>query len=139
VNVLIGGETSGRVRDAFRRRGHNAVSCDLLPTDVPGPHHQCDMFELLGGPWDLAVFHPSCTFLSVSGMHWNKNPSSVRFGGLQTEKALDDVRRLLDCKIPRFCLENPIGIISTRIRPASQYIQPYDFGEDASKKNRFLA
>lgn len=135
LNIIIGGETSGKTRDAFIRKGHNAISCDLLPTKVPGPHYQGNMFDLLRrGWWDLGVFHPSCTFLCGSGLHWNKNPTHERFGGHQTEAALDDVRRILDAELDHIALENPVGVISTRIQPAAQYIQPYQFGDDASKK-----
>ena len=134
MRVLIGCETSGRTRDAFLRAGHNAISCDLLPTEVPGPHYQGDVRDLLGEQWDLAIFHPTCTYLCSSGMHWNKNPKSPRFGGQQTEEALEFVRMLLAAKIPRIALENPTGCIGTRIRPADQYIQPYEFGDDASKR-----
>lgn len=134
LRVIIGGETSGRVRDAFIAKGCDAVSCDLLPTDVPGPHHQGDMFGIIGDGWDLGIFHPSCTYLSSSGLHWNRNPASPRFGGAQTEAALEDVRRILAAPIPHIAVENPVGCIGTRIRPADQYLQPYDFGDDASKK-----
>lgn len=134
LKVLVGMETSGRTRDAFLRKGHIAVSCDILPTDVPGPHYQGNVFDILDEGWDLAIFHPSCTYLCVSGLHWNKNPASVRFGGAQTEAALDDVRRLLAAPIPHIAIENPRGCISTRIRPFDQTIQPYQFGEDASKQ-----
>lgn len=131
MRVLIGGETSGKVRDAFLRAGHFAMSCDLLPTDVPGPHYQGDMFDAIGwGYWDLGIFHPSCTFLCVSGIHWNDRGR----GWQQTEDALNDVRKLMAVKIKRIAIENPVGIISTRIRKADQYIQPYEFGHDASKK-----
>lgn len=134
LRILIGGETSGKVRDALIRRGHHAMSCDLLPTDAPGPHYQGDMFDVICGGWDIGIFHPSCTFLSSSGLHWNLNPLSPRFGGAQTEAALDDVRRVLAAPIPHIAVENPVGCISTRIQKASQYIQPYEFGDDASKK-----
>ena len=134
LNILIGMETSGRTRDAFIRKGHNAVSCDLLPSDVPGPHYQGNVFDIINAGWDLAIFHPTCTYLCVSGLHWNKNPKSPRFGGLQTEAALDDVRRLMAASIPHIVIENPRGCISTRIRPFDQTIQPYQFGDDASKQ-----
>ena len=135
MNVLVGCEESGTVRDAFIKRGHNAVSCDLLPSLRPGPHYQGDILDLIYGHfgWDLFIVHPTCTFLSSSGLHWNKNPKSVRFGGAQTEDALRFVRLLLDAPIPSIALENPIGCIGTRIRPSSQIIQPYEFGDDASK------
>lgn len=134
LRVLIGGETSGKTRDAFIAKGYDAVSCDFLPTDVPGPHHQGDMFDIIGDGWDLGIFHPSCTYLSRSGLHWNKNPLSPRFGGAQTKAALEDVRRILAAPIPHIAVENPVGCISTRIRPADQYVHPYHFGDDASKK-----
>jgi hypothetical protein len=133
--VLIGCEFSGIVRDTFAKLGHLAISCDLLPSDKPGYHYQGDVLDLLDLGWDLGIFHPPCTYLSSSGLHWNKNPNSERFGGLQTEEALAFVAKLLNAKkIHRKALENPVGCISTRIRPATQYIQPYDFGDDASKK-----
>lgn len=134
LRILIGGETSGKTRDAFIRKGHYAMSCDFLPTDVPGPHYQGNMFDVIEDGWDIGVFHPSCTYLCSSGLHWNKNPKSPRFGGAQTEAALDDVRRILAAPIPHIALENPMGCIGTRIRPADQYVQPYEFGDDASKK-----
>lgn len=134
LNILIGMETSGETRDAFIRKGHNAISCDLLPTDVPGPHYQGDVFDIIDAGWDLGIFHPTCTFLCVSGLHWNKNPKSPRFGGAQTEEALEFVRRLMAANIPRIAIENPRGCISTRIRPYDQTIQPYQFGDDASKQ-----
>lgn len=132
--VLVGCEFSGVVRDAFTARGHYAMSCDLLPSEKPGHHYQGDIFDVINDGWDLAIFHPPCTYLSSSGLHWNKNPKSIRFGGAQTEESLIFVQRLLDAKIKRKALENPQGCIGTRIRPATQYVQPYDFGSDASKK-----
>jgi hypothetical protein len=132
--VLIGCEFSGTVRDAFTAAGFDAMSCDLLPTASPGKHYQGDIFDVIGDGWDLAIFHPPCTFLSSSGLHWNKNPSSYRYGGTQTEEALAFVQRLMDAGIRRWALENPTGCIGTRIRPADQFVQPYDYGDDASKK-----
>lgn len=136
MNVLIGMETSGRTRDAFTRKGHNAMSCDLLLTDVPGLHYQGDVRDVLGWPWDLVILHPDCTYLTSSGLHWNSNPKSPRFGGAQTEQALAFVAELMERTkhIPRVVLENPQGCIGTRIRPADQYIQPNQFGDDASKR-----
>lgn len=92
------------------------------------------MFDIIDAGWDLGIFHPTCTFLCVSGLHWNKNPKSPRFGGAQTEEALEFVRRLMAANIPRIAIENPRGCISTRIRPYDQTIQPYQFGDDASKQ-----
>lgn len=130
MRVLIACEYSGAVRDAFRARGHDAMSCDLLPTDVPGPHYQGDVFDVIGGGWDLMIAHPPCTYLSSSGLHWN---GRVEGRAAKTEDALAFVRALLDAPIPRIAVENPIGCIGTRIRKADQTIQPHQFGDDASK------
>lgn len=135
LKVLVACEESGTVRDAFTRRGHFAMSCDLQPTRAPwGPHHAGDVVPLLGLGWDLLITHPPCTFLSSSGLHWNKNPNSPRFGGGQTEEALVFVRLLMAAPIHFQAHENPVGCIGTRIRPYDQLIQPYDFGDDASKR-----
>lgn len=131
MKILVACEYSGRVRDAFRALGHQAVSCDLLPTDVEGPHYQGDVFDIINDGWDLMVAHPPCTFLSVSGMHWTKR--GLRDPQL-TEDALEFVQRLLDAPIEKIALENPISIISSRIRKPNQIIQPWQFGHDASKK-----
>lgn len=137
MKVLIACEFSGTVRDAFIAAGHDTMSCDLLPTIKPGPHYQGDVRDVLNDGWDLMIAHPPCTHLSSSGLHWNKNPKSERFGGAQTEEALDFVRLLLDAPIERIALENPIGCISTRIRDSDQTVQPWMFGEDASKGTCF--
>ncbi len=130
LRVLVACEYSGTVRDAFRALGHHAVSCDLLPTDAPGPHHQGDVAELLGAGWDLMIAHPPCTYLSVSGMHWTAR--GLRDPQL-TEDALAFVRLLMSAPIPRIAVENPISVISSRIRKPDQVIQPHQFGHDASK------
>jgi hypothetical protein len=130
MKVLVACEYSGTVRDAFRARGHDALSCDLLPTDALGPHYQGDVRDILGNGWDLMIAHPPCTYLCSSGLHWNKR---VPGRAQMTEDALDFVRLLLDAPIPRIALENPIGCIGTRIRKANQTIQPWQFGHDASK------
>lgn len=130
MRVLVACEYSGRVRDAFIARGHTAMSCDLLPTDVPGPHYQGDVRDILNDGWDLMVAHPPCTYLCSSGLHWNtKRPERAA----QTEEALDFVRFLLACDIEKIAIENPIGCISSRIRKPDQTIQPWQFGHDASK------
>ena len=132
MRVLVACEYSGTVRDAFRRRGHTAVSCDLLDTDATGPHWQGDVKDLLvPGCWDLMIAHPPCTYLSVSGMHWTKR--GLRDPQL-TENALEFVRLLMDAPIPRIAIENPISVISTRIGKPDQIISPHQFGHDASKK-----
>lgn len=121
------------MRLAFRARGHDAYSCDLLPADDGDDlhHYQCDVRTLLDkGRWDLGIFHPDCTYLAVSGLHWNKR---VPDRALKTEVALDFVRTLLAADIPRIALENPISCISSRIRKPDQIVQPWMFGHDASK------
>ena len=119
------------MRDAFIRAGHEAMSCDLLPTDVAGPHYQGDVFDIINDGWDLMVAHPPCTYLSVSGMHWTTR--GLRDPQL-TEDALAFVQRLMDAPVERIAIENPVSIISTRIRTPDQIIQPWWFGHDASKK-----
>lgn len=131
MKVLVACEYSGTVRDAFTRRGHYAVSCDLLPTDRPGLHHQGDVRDILYDEWDLMIAHPPCTYLSVSGMHWTTR--GLRDPQL-TEDALDFVRLLLDAPIPRIAMENPVNVISSRIRKPDQVIQPWMYKHDASKK-----
>jgi hypothetical protein len=131
MRVLVACEYSGRVRDAFTALGHYAMSCDLLPTDAPGLHYQGDVRDVLGEGWDMMVAHPPCTYLSVSGMHWTAR--GLRDPQL-TEDALDFVRVLMDAPIPRIAIENPISVISSRIRKPDQVINPYQFGHDASKK-----
>lgn len=128
---LIGCESSGRVRDAFAALGWDAWSCDMLQTDSPGQHIQGDVRDVLNQDWLLAVFHPPCTYLCSSGMHW-----TVR--GLRdpklTEDALDFVRLLLDSSIKHIALENPVGCISTRIRKPDCSFQPWEHGHPESKK-----
>lgn len=131
MRVLVACESSGVVRDAFSARGHFAMSCDLLSAERPGPHHQGDVRELLDQEWDLLIAHPPCTYLSVSGMHWTTR--GLRDPKL-TEDALDFVRLFMDAPIKRIAIENPVSIISSRIRKPDQIIQPYQFGHDASKK-----
>jgi len=131
LKVLIACESSGTVRDAFRRLGHVAMSCDILPTDVPGPHYQGDILDILDQGWDLMIAHPPCTYLSSSGMHWTTR--GLRDPKL-TEDALEFVQTLLNSPIDKIALENPVGCIPTRIRPADQYVHPHQFGDDASKK-----
>lgn len=131
MRVLVACESSGTVRDAFIARGHDATSCDLLPTEVSGPHHQGDVTEILGDGWDLMIAHPPCTYMSVSGMHWTTR--GLRDPKL-TEDALGFVRLLMNAPIPRICIENPVSVISSRIRKPDQIIQPWQFGDDASKK-----
>lgn len=130
MRILVACEFSGRVRDAFVRRGHEAMSCDLLPTEAPGPHYQGDVRDVLGDGWDLMVAHPPCTYLAASGLHWNRRrPDRAKL----TDDALAFVRLLLDAPIPRIALENPVGAISSAIRPPDQTIHPSWFGHQESK------
>ncbi len=131
MKVLIACEYSGTVRDAFTAFGHDAMSCDLLPTEAPGPHYQGSVIDILDQGWDLMIAHPPCTYLSVSGMHWTTR--GLRDPKL-TEDALQFVKTLMDAPIPLIAIENPVSVISSRIRKPDQIIAPYQFGHDASKK-----
>lgn len=132
MRILTACECSARVRDAFRARGHDVWSCDLKPCESDQRYHlQCDVREILNDNWDMIIAFPDCTYLCSSGLHWNKN--STERAAL-TEEAITFVRLLLNAPIRHKAIENPVGRISTAIRPATQYIQPYQFGEDASKK-----
>jgi site-specific DNA-cytosine methylase len=129
MRVLIACEFSGIVRDAFRARGHDAWSCDLLPTEQPGNHIVGNVLEqLYAGRWDLMIAHPPCTHLAVSGARWFHKKR------VEQHIALDFVRILLDAPIRRIAIENPVSIISSRIRKPDQIIQPHEYGHDASKK-----
>lgn len=135
MRVLVACEFSGVVRNAFTLLGHDAASCDLLPSETPGKHYQCDIRDVLWSipafaTFDLMIAHPPCTYLSVSGLHWNKR---VPGREQKTEEALEFVRKLMDAPISRICIENPISCISSRIRKPDQIIQPWYFGDDASK------
>lgn len=131
MKILVACEYSGRVRDAFRAKGHDAMSCDLLPTEVPGPHYQGDVFDVIGDGWDLMIAHPPCTYLSVSGMHWTTRGIRDR---KHTDDALSFVRALMGAPIGKIAIENPVSVISTEIRKPDQIIQPWWFGDNASKK-----
>lgn len=127
LKVLVACEYSGTVRDAFIRAGHDAMSCDLLPTDVPGPHYQGDVLDIINDGWDLMIAHPPCTHLAVSGARY--------FHRKQKEQgeALNFVRKLMDAPIPRIAVENPISIISSKVRKPDQIIQPWMFGHGETK------
>lgn len=144
MRVLVACEYSGTVRDAFRALGHDAWSCDLLPTEKPnwtydphtgirtnhperGYHHQGNVLDILHDGWDLMVAHPPCTHLAVSGARWFKDKVSEQL------EALAFVRTLLAAPIPRIALENPVSIISSHIRKPDQIIQPWMFGHEATK------
>jgi site-specific DNA-cytosine methylase len=127
MKVLVACEYSGAVRDAFRARGHDAMSCDLLPTDVPGAHYQGDVRDVLDDGWDLMVAHPPCTHLAVSGARWFKDKQA------EQAEALAFVRLLLAAPVARIALENPVSIISSRVRKPDQVIQPWQFGHGETK------
>lgn len=133
LRVLVSCESSGVVREAFRKRGHDAWSNDLLPADDGSAFHiQGDGADAIRSrQWDLLIAHPPCTYLSVSGMHWTTR--GLRDPQL-TEDALALVRLFMEAPVPHIAVENPISIISSRIRRPEQIIQPYQFGHDASKK-----
>lgn len=128
MKVLVACEYSGVVREAFRKRGHEALSCDLLPADDGSEfHYQGDVRNLLKFKWDLMIAHPPCTHLAVSGARWFKDKQQ------EQAEALDFVRLLLNADIPKIALENPVSIISSKIRKPDQIIQPWQFGHGETK------
>ncbi len=144
MKVLVGFESSGMVREAFRALGHDAWSCDLQSADDGSRHHfQCDIWDVVNRNWDLGIFHPVCTYLTGSaewafgdGPYHQEVKSGTLVGAARREarqKALDGVRRLMALPY-RWAIENPVGAISSAIRKPDQVIQPYEFGDDASKK-----
>ena len=127
MRILVACEFSGVVRDAFIARGHDAISCDLEPSERPGPHYQGDVRDILGDGWDILIAHPPCTHLAVSGARWFAHKQQ------EQQDALAFVRLLLDAPILRIALENPVSIISTSIRKPEQIIQPWQFGHNETK------
>lgn len=138
MRVLIGCEFSGIVRDEFLKRGHDAWSCDLLPSERPGPHLQCDIFTVLDQNWDLMVFHWPCTRLTNSGVRWlygGKGSVRDEERWRRMERDAQNFRRLLDCDIPRIAGENPIPHAYAKVIMGdySQIIQPWQFGHPETK------
>lgn len=129
AKVLIACEYSGTVRDAFIKMGHDAVSCDLLPTDAKGPHYQGNVLDIINDGWDIMIAHPPCTHLAVSGA---RHFAAKKASGVQDE-ALVFVKLLMDAPINRIAIENPISIISSKIRKPDQIIQPWQFGHGETK------
>ncbi len=127
MRVLVACEFSGTVRDAFQAAGHDAWSCDLLPTEKPGQHIQGDVLAHIDDGWDLLIAHPPCTHLAVSGARWFKDKRT------EQSEALAFVAQLLGCSVARIALENPISIISSHIRKPDQIIQPWQFGHGETK------
>lgn len=127
MKVLVACEFSGTVREAFKAKGHYAVSCDLLDTDIPGHHYKGDVQDILEHGWDLMVAHPPCTHLAVSGARW------FHLKKKEQEEALEFVKLLMDAPIRKIAIENPISVISSRIRKPDQVIQPWQFGHEETK------
>ncbi len=127
MKVLVACEYSGIAREAFAAKGHYALSCDLLPSEQPGNHYIGDVRQLLSHDWDLMIAHPPCTHLAVSGARWFKDKKQEQLD------ALEFVRLLLDANIDKIYLENPISVISSKIRKPDQIIQPWQFGHGETK------
>jgi site-specific DNA-cytosine methylase len=128
MKVLIACEYSGTVRDELIKIGHDAMSCDLLPSDILGPHYHGDVKDIINDGWDMMICHPPCTHLAVSGARWFKDKVE------EQKEALAFVRFLMDAPIEKIALENPVSIISSKIRKPDQYIQPWQFGHGETKK-----
>lgn len=130
MKVLVACESSGTVRDAFRALGHDALSCDLKETEMPGPHYAGNVFDIIGNGWDMMIAFPPCTHLAVSGAAWFEKK---RADGRQ-QQGIDFFMAMINAPIPRIAVENPVGIMSSVYRKPDQVIQPYFFGDEASKK-----
>lgn len=127
MKILVACEFSGIVREQFKALGHDAWSCDLLPTEIPGQHIQGDVLELLQNSWDLVIAHPPCTHLAVSGARWFKNKKK------EQEEAVKFFMSFTKANSPKICIENPISIISSHWRKPDQIIQPWQFGHGETK------
>jgi len=129
MKVLIACEYSGIVRDAFTKKGHYAMSCDLLPTESPGPHYQGNVFDVINDGWDLMIAHPPCTFLSYAANRvWNTPGRAER-----REEAIEFVKALYNCEIPHVVIENPLGEL-IKWRPYDQKLNPFNFGDAQAKR-----
>lgn len=127
MRVLVACEFSGIVREAFKAKGHDAWSCDLLATEMPGQHLRTDVISILHDNWDMLLAFPPCTHLASSGARWFKDKQE------EQKDAIQFVRYLWNCTIPKICMENPVGILSTHIRKPDQTIQPWQFGHGETK------
>ena len=137
IRVLIGCEYSGRVREAFKKYGFDVWSCDLLPTEIPGQHYQCDIFEVLSQHWDVFIAFPPCTYLSSAGLHLcniDRHGQKAIDRIKKRNKAIEFFLDLYNLNIDFICLENPIGHISANILKPTQIIHPYYFGERELKR-----
>lgn len=135
MKVLVACEFSGVVRDAFIRGGHEAMSCDLLPNETPGPHYQGSVMDILNDGWDLMIAHPPCTYLTLTGNKWFKPEFAKRFPTRQKDRedAIQFFMALANAPIPKIAIENPIGIMSSRYCKPSQIIQPWQYGHETTK------
>ncbi|KVT22993.1 hypothetical protein WK48_23095 [Burkholderia ubonensis] len=146
MRVLVACEYSGRVRDAFKARGHYALSCDLIPTETPGNHYQGDVRDVLHDGWDLLIAHPPCTYLTVAGVRWLYHPddkhlptgerrSHPNYPNRRRDQAeaLEFVRLLMAAPVEKIAIENPVSVISSHIRKPDQVIQPWQFGHGETK------
>lgn len=147
MKVLVACEFSGIVRDAFIKLGHDAISCDLEPSESPGPHYQGDIRDIINDGYDLMIAHPPCTYLTVTGNKWFYHPEDShlptrerrphpRFPNRKNhrEDAVEFFMIFANSSIPKVCIENPVGIMSTRWRKSNQIVQPYQFGHREPKK-----
>lgn len=136
MKILIACEYSGIVRDAFKDKGHDVWSCDILPTDKEGQHIQDDILKHLDDGWDMMIAHPPCTYLTVTGNKWFKPEFKDRFPTRiqDREDAIEFFLKLANANIPKICIENPVGIMSSVYQKPTQYVHPYYFGDKHSKK-----
>jgi len=133
MKILIACEFSGIVRESFIARGHDAVSCDLLPTEIPGNHYQGDVFDIINDGWDMMIAFPPCTYLCRQGQRWIGHPNHPNRLEKQ-DAAIDFFKALYNTNIPKVVIENPVGVMNVRFRKPDQIIQPWQFGHDYSKK-----
>lgn len=129
MKVLIACEFSGIVREAFRKRGHDAWSCDLLESEIPGQHIQGDVLKYIDDGWDMMIAHPPCTYLAVSGARWFRNKERWE----RQKKAIEFFMKLVNAPVEKIAVENPVSIMSTRYRKSDQIIQPWMFGHGETK------
>jgi len=133
MKILVACEYSGVVRDAFIKKGHEAVSCDILPTEKPGPHIQGDVLEVLNDEWDMMVAFPPCTHLAVSGAaHFEKKRADGR-----QQQGIDFFMKMINATVGKICVENPVCIMSRIYRKPDQIVHPYFFGDNYEKKTCF--
>ena len=135
VKVLVACEFSGTVRDAFIRWGHEAMSCDLLPNETPGPHYQGSVLDIINDDWDLMIAHPPCTYLTLTGNKWFKPEFADRFPTRQKDRedAIKFFMILANAPIDKIAIENPIGVMSSRYQKPNQIIQPWQYGHETTK------